>query len=106
VGDENVVNVGAGASLVDVVTTNVDQLKAGAGNGSVVAVDALLGVVRTGQTDEADALAGLAGHGLLHRLASRSAELGVGRADVGDAVGLGRVRVEREERDLRGNGVD
>ena len=106
VGDEHVVDVGAGAGLVDVVTADVDQLEAGSLDGRVVAVDALLGVVGAGQADEADALALLAFHRLLHQLTGRRAELGVGRADIGDAVGLGRVRVEGEERDLGGDGVD
>ena len=89
--DEHVIDVGAGAGLVDVVAADVDQLEAGALHGFVVAVDALLGVVGAGKADEADALARLAGHRLLHQLASRRAELGVRRADIGDALGLGRV---------------
>ncbi len=63
-------------------------------DGRIVAVDTLLGVVGAGKANEADAVAAFACHRLLHQLASRRAELGVRRADIGDALGLGRVQVE------------
>ena len=65
----------------------------------------LHGVGGAGQTDEADALAAVR-QGRLHQLAGVLAELDVGRAEVGDAVGLRSVRVEGEVRDLRRGAVD
>ncbi len=64
------------------------------------ALDALAGIVGTGQADEADALAAI-GQRLQRDLAGLLAGVGVGRADIGDAVGVRRVAVGGEERHLR-----
>ena len=81
---------------------HVDQLDLGALDGFLDALDALPGVVRAGQSDEPDALAAVR-QPFQHQLAGFLAEIGVGRADVGDALRLGGVAVGGEEQGLGGD---
>ena len=103
-GGERVLDVALGARLVDVVAAHVDQLDLGALDGLLHALDALACIVGARQADEAHALAAV-GHRLQHQLAGLLAGVDVGGADIGDALGVGRVAVGGEQGDLAADAV-
>src|SRR5205823_1195595 len=104
IGGERVLDVALGPRLVDVVAADVDEIDLRALDRVLDALDALAGVVGAGQPDEADALAAI-GQRLQHHLAGLLAGQDIGTADIGDAVGLRRIAVGGEERDLRADPV-
>src|ERR1700683_3830346 len=91
-GGHGIFDVVLGAGLVDVVSTNIDELDLRALDRLAHAFDALTRIVGGRQTDEAHALAAV-GQRLEGELTRLLAGSRVARADVGDALGFRRVAV-------------